>query len=617
MTSSARVAMVACLLALGCDEPPSADGGVTPDAATIRDGGADAGPIAMDSGPEPDAGVDAGAADEDGGGIGDGGLDAATIADAGGIDPSTIPAPRPIEPSSSALTTSSTVRFRWALTAPATGARLEVCRDRACTDVRETLDVDGESATTLVPPDPGASSRVFYFRLTGRAEGVLGVDQSPVWSFSVHGRVSVTVSSTWGSTHDFDGDGLSDVLGGAPASSTVRLYRGRSPVGGAPAADTTFAAAPAIGLGAAVFAAGDVNGDGFADLAIGTATDLLIYHGALGGFGASMTLAAADTTIAGVSPSASTVAMAGDVDRDGYADVVIADPAASTLTLHRGGPTGVSTTGTPLTDTAPGFGASIAGGCDVNGDGFGDVIVGATDAALVIFGAAAGLDASTLTSLPLGPSAAGFGASVACAGDVNGDGYPDVIVGAPGDDAAFVYHGSAAGAFAAPNGVLRKVAGVVAGSTTRHLDAFGSVVAAAGDVNGDGFGDVVVVAPDLYPDPDGFLGSAFVFHGSASGLPTTSVDASTTHQRALGATPPENRISVAQYAGDVNGDGFDDVVLGAPLRAAGVGSILLHTGEATTTAPAFGAAWVISGGSLTELGTTIAALPIRGTPSAG
>src|SRR5690606_32502374 len=152
-------------------------------------------------GPEPDAGVDAGAADEDGGVIGDGGLDAATIADGGtdaGIDPSTIPAPRPIEPSSSALTTSSTVRFRWALTAPATGARLEVCRDRACTDVRETLDVDGESTTTLVPPDPGASSRVFYFRLTGRAEGVVGVDQSPVWSFSVHGRVSVTASSTWG-----------------------------------------------------------------------------------------------------------------------------------------------------------------------------------------------------------------------------------------------------------------------------------------------------------------------------------------------------------------------------------------------------------------------------------
>lgn len=624
MTSSARVAMVACLLALGCDEPPSADGGVTPDAATARDGGVDAGPIEADAGPEADAGVDAGT-DEDGGGV-DGGLDAATIADGGtdggGIDPSTIPAPRPITPSSGTLTTSFDIRFRWALTAPATGARVEVCRDLACTDVRLSFDADGESATRLIAPDPGATSRVLYFRLTGLADGVLGAHSSPVWSLSVHGRVGIPGHATWGSIHDFDGDGLSDVLGGAPASSTVRLYRGRSPVGGAPAADTTFAAAPAIGLGAAVFAAGDVNGDGFADLAIGTATDLLIYHGRLGGFGASMTLAAADTTIAGVSPSASTVAMAGDVDRDGYADVVIADPAMGRVLLHRGGPTGVSTTGTPLADTAPGFGASVAGGCDVNGDGFGDVIVGATDAAFVIFGAAAGLDASTLTSLPLGPSAAGFGASVACAGDVNGDGYPDVIVGAPGDDAAFVYHGSAAGAFAAPNGVLRKVPGpppgVMPGQPgTRHLDAFGSVVAAAGDVNADGFCDVIVVAPDLYMDYEGFLGSAFVFHGSASGLPTTSVDSSTAHQRSLGASPAENRISVAQYAGDVNGDGFHDVVVGAPLRGSDSGSILLYVGEPGSLAPRGTEAWLISGGTLTEFGTTIAALPIRGTPSAG
>lgn len=111
------------LVALGCDDPPASDGGVEMDASAPRDAGSDAGETPMDAGEDAststDAGVDAGEVDAgiDAGAVEDAGTDAG-----GSIDPATIPAPRPIEPASSAFTTSSTVRFSWELRAPATGA---------------------------------------------------------------------------------------------------------------------------------------------------------------------------------------------------------------------------------------------------------------------------------------------------------------------------------------------------------------------------------------------------------------------------------------------------------------------------------------------------------------
>jgi hypothetical protein len=518
-----------------------------------------------------------------------------------------VPAPRPVWPPSTAFTTSQTINFRWKLTAPATGGRLEICTDRACANVVQTSDVVGETTTATIVPTAGMS-RVFFYRLTGLMGATQGATRSPVWSFSVSGGTP-TPRATWGTTHDFNGDGLADIYGGSPDSNAVRLYRGRTPLGGAPTADTVFNSTADIKFGSAIVGAGDINGDGFADLAIGTNASVFVYHGR-SVLPSSIPTASANSNFA--MPAAATrhnLAAAGDVDGDGYADLVVGDPAMTRILMYSGGPTGVATVPVPLVRGETAFGKSVAGGCDVNADGFADLIVGGDGNATVILGSAAGPG----TVISLTPGAAlvtptGFGSSVACAGDVNGDGYADVIVGAPLDDSAFVYHGGASGPTGSVSGALRKVAGE-SGTPTKHGDAFGTVVASGGDLNGDNFADVVVTAPIAPVGFDAnFTGTVFIFHGSASGVPITAPGSSTAHQKALGATPPLNRPQVSQYAGDVDGDGVGDIVTGVPLRSTGGG---VHVGRGASPGgidlPTY-PTWDLAASGLAAFGTTIARL---------
>jgi hypothetical protein len=164
------------------------------------------------------------------------------------------------------------------------------------------------------------------------------------------------------------------------------------------------------------------------------------------------------------------------------------------------------------------MGESVASAGDVNGDGYGDVIVGAPffsngqtyeGAALIFYGTASGFSA-TFTLLESNQADAQLGAGVSGAGDVNGDGYADVIVGAPRYDsgqedegAAFVFLGSAnriAGTVLDAFG--REVGGPAIANARLESDQVGarlgegpSTVAPAGDVNGDGYADVIVGAP--------------------------------------------------------------------------------------------------------------------------
>ncbi|MDI7267803.1 MAG: VCBS repeat-containing protein [Myxococcota bacterium] len=233
---------------------------------------------------------------------------------------------------------------------------------------------------------------------------------------------------------------------------------------------------------------------------------------------------------------------------------------------------------------------------DFNGDGYSDAVVGAHQAAapavregnaFVFMGSATGVAAAPAVTLdnPANDSYAYFGFAVALAGDVNADGFADLVVGAHRQSAgatyegnAFVYHGGVAGIDRSPSRVLDNPLNDASGY-------FGYSVASAGDVNADGFADVVIGASrqDLPGLPTSSEGAAYLFHGSAAGLPAAPATA-------IGNPFPQSSAGFGHAvggAGDVNGDGFADVVVGAPNQDAGAtneGNAFVFMGSATGVA---------------------------------
>ena len=257
---------------------------------------------------------------------------------------------------------------------------------------------------------------------------------------------------------------------------------------------------------------------------------------------------------------------AGDVDADGFDDAI-----AGALGYNAQGPRAIvfsGRTGTVLhTFPVAGMGG-VAGAGDVDGDGHADLIVGDTGAAdfgpntgrAVVY---SGLTGAVLHTLSGSAARDSFGSAVASAGDVDLDGRPDVIVGAPqnsstpGPGYARVFSGLT-------GGMLLQFDGDAAG------DSFGYSVDGAGHVNGDARADLIVGAwRDGNLAPGG--GMARVFSGATGGV---------LHQFDGASQDEWLGISVAG-AGDVNGDGRDDVIVGAPgddTAASSAGSVRVYSG---------------------------------------
>jgi hypothetical protein len=381
---------------------------------------------------------------------------------------------------------------------------------------------------------------------------------------------------------DVDGDGLDDFICGSPkeAGGGMGYVISGGSLGALTTSDAYGALAPTAGAGEAgrSVALGDLDGDGYTDMIVGAYTDnsVYIWYGPL-----ASASAVADVVITGSSNFGHSVASGRDLDGDGNDDLVI---GASSMATSAGGSPGAAyvfygpLAGT-LTDadadavlegdiSGEQAGAEVAMGGDLLGDGGATILVSAqynnangnrAGAVYIIGGAPLG------TSLLSDSDAVIYGANsddrlwdAHDAGDVDGDGQPDLVVGASGVDGdnadqggAFVFLGPLWGA------MDLSVANVTITATSKS-DLLGYSVGTAGDVNGDGFSDIIVGA---YGDDTVATnsGAAFLYYGPIGSV-LTEDDADVV----LTGAAEQDQAGLSVDGGfDMNGDGYDDVLVGA------------------------------------------------------
>ncbi len=353
-------------------------------------------------------------------------------------------------------------------------------------------------------------------------------------------------------------------------------------------------------FGYSVSAAGDLNQDGFDDLIVGTkysspgglteAGSAFVYSGVDGSLLYQWDGATANARLG------ASVSSAGDVNGDGFDDVIVSTYGVGTVSVYSG------MDGSELhqwngTGSGDWFGISVSGAGDVNADNFDDVIVGAWYAdpgGISNAGSAfiySGADGSLLHRLDGVGSYDRIGYSVSGAGDVNRDGYFDVIVGAP-----YAGHGSTGDAGSAM--VYSGLDGTLLYQWDGQLsgEELGHSVSDAGDVNQDGFDDFLIGA-QAGGHSNGWAGTAYVYSG---------MDGALLFQWE-GVLGDKFGTSVSG-AGDIDGDGTNDLIVGARFASHGgfslAGSAYIYSGANGSLLQRLdgGAAYDYFGGSVSGAG---------------
>ena len=445
--------------------------------------------------------------------------------------------------------------------------------------------------------DGGETTEGAAFVFLGSPIGIVGSTPETAHAHIESNQAAARLGWSVASAGDVNGDGASDIVIGAYLYDSLKFFGGIDQntgqpwgdrrvtgagfvfhgsvgsgiTGTSPANADAFLQAHALEtfLGFSVASAGDINGDGFSDIILGAPLDGISFQ-----------------EIPGVPPN-----NIPPNDRSGNTGAVL---------VFHGSASGITGTGyddanailTPYPPNAPdnnegSIGGDVAGAGDVNGDGFSDVIVTDASTALVFLGSASGLqgrypgDAHAVITLDAGAITA-FGepavTSVAGAGNVNGDinsangrPYDDIVIGArtwpvknstTQEGAAFVFHGGPAGITATD--ALSTADSKFIGNILAEWVGFD--VAGVGDVDSDGFDDIAIAAR-VFPGSLDSEGVAHIFRGGINGIDDTNGLSGSYARLGSGQTDGVRRLNryalSVNGARDVNGDGFADVIMGA------------------------------------------------------
>ncbi|MBI4881171.1 MAG: FG-GAP repeat protein [Planctomycetes bacterium] len=357
---------------------------------------------------------------------------------------------------------------------------------------------------------------------------------------------------------DVDQDGVDDVIAGAPynnlngaKSGAARVFSGAS---GA-VLHTFYGDSASDQFGWSVSGAGDVNQDGFDDVIVGAVSDSTAGYASGSAFvysGLNGSLLHAFHGTAATEMLGRSVSGAGDVNQDGFDDVIV----GAVHKNNHGAALVYSGKDGSLLYTFQGdangtfFGIWVSGADDVNADSYPDLVVGdhtynlhgANSGAVWVF---SGKTGAKLHSFYGDAAEDRLGYCVGDAGDVNKDGYADVIAGAFQDDNTGADAGSARVYSGKDGSILYHVNGDAAGNW------FGHSVDGAGDVNGDGYADFLAGAP--YASPGGANAGRVRVYSGATGSVLFTLD----------GTAGDRLGWSVSGTGDVNGDGRDDFAAGA------------------------------------------------------
>ncbi|MEM7534562.1 MAG: FG-GAP-like repeat-containing protein [Chloroflexota bacterium] len=333
-------------------------------------------------------------------------------------------------------------------------------------------------------------------------------------------------------------------------------------------------------LGEVLADVGDLNNDGFDDMAIGANKQIYIYLGSPEGLHSQ---SKPDMDATSVGPSGSffpkSLAGVGDLNGDGYDDMIAASPfdddSHGTVRVYYGHASGLSATEfwhMQGAEEDSQFGMSVDGAGDINGDGFADVIIGApggfdetrSGIVYVYTGSADGLTDTPAFTIAGDPADNRFGRVVNGVGDINADGFDDIMYSSD-EPVVYIHYGSADGLSTEPDEQLMP---------EQYDFVFGDSMDGLGDVNGDGIDDVVVGAKNI----DDTI-KAYVFYGYAADRVGGFEGAADVR---IVIDNSSSGDGIARGVGDINGDGLADLAFAHTLpsyKEAGLGTVSLYFGS--------------------------------------